>query len=320
MTRLEVIRKVFYIILIIAPINLFGQDYLLNPEGTWISNPLWYNPAISGSRDYHPLNFTYAAGNNFEAFNLSGHTRLTKKVEGYQNIPDHFSYRNSGIGYQLFKRSTDKIESTGFKATSSYHIGLNKSSTSFLALGLSLQGSINTVTSVPDTEVPDSTINETTYDPNIDFGIYYYSPKLYIGLSSTGIIEGLPDHDSLVYKHETRHYHLMAGYKFILYRPMNLLIEPSVVFSISDSTINDAVNHIYPMLKIYVDNFCFGTYFYNRDKISVFFRYNYPGIYISAFLAVPRKSPYYKKVPSVELSAGINLSYSRARQHKRFHW
>jgi type IX secretion system PorP/SprF family membrane protein len=320
MVRLEVIRRVFYIILVIAPINLLGQDYLLNPEGTWITNPLWYNPAISGSRDYHPLSFTYASKENYKASILSGHTRFTKKVEGYQNIPDHFSYRNMGIGYQLFKRSTDNIESTGFKATGSYHFGLNKSSTSFLSVGLSLQGSRNTLTVVPDSEVPDSTISETTYDPNIDFGIYYYSPTLYMGISSTGIIEGLPKYDSLAYMHETRHYHFMAGYKFILYRPMNLLIEPSVVFSISDSTINDPLNHIYPMLKIYIDDFCFGTYIYDRDKISLFFRYNYPGVYIGAFLAVSRKSPYYKKVPSVELSAGINLSYSRARQHKRFHW
>jgi len=320
MVRCKIIRNVVYIFLIIAPLNLFGQEYLLNPEGTWITNTLWYNPAISGSRDYHPLAFTYATRDNFRAFTLSGHTRLRKKINGYQNIPDHFNYRNLGIGYQLFKRLSDNIESTGFKATASYHFGLDKNSTSFLSVGLSLQGSINTLTSVPDIEVPDSTISETTYDPNIDFGLYYYSPTLYMGLSATGIIEGLPKHDSLVYFHETRNYHFMAGYKFIVYRPMNLLIEPSVIFSISDSTISDPVHHIYPMVKIYVDNFCFGTYFYDRDKVSVFFRYNYPSVYIGAFLAVSRKSPYYKKVPSVELSAGINLSYSKAKQQKRFHW
>lgn len=300
--------------------NLFGQDYLLNPEGTWTYNPLWYNPAISGSKDYHPISFFYAKGDNFEAITLSGHTRLTKKVEGYLNVPDHFSYINPGIGYQLFQRSTDSIESKGFKATGSYHFALNESSTSFISVGLSLKGSRNTLTSVPDIEVPDSTIRETTYDPNIDFGIYYYSPTLYMGLSLTGIIEGLPKHDSLAYNHETRHYHFMAGYKLILYKPMNLLIEPSVIISLSDSTLDDAINHIYPMLKIYVENFCFGTYLYDRDKKSVFFRYNYPGFYIGAFLAVSKKLPYYKKAPSVELSAGINLSYNKARPHKRFHW
>jgi hypothetical protein len=320
MFRLNVIRKILFFIIIIAPMNLFGQDYLLNPEGTWITSPLWYNPAISGSVDYHPLNITYATGDNFEAFTLNGHARLAKKVEGYLNIPDHFSYRNTGIGYHLFRRSTDNIESTGFKATASYHFGFKKSSSSFLSVGLSIQGSRNILTKVPDIEVPDSTIRETTYDPNIDLGIYYYSPTLYMGLSSTGIIEGMPKHDSLVNYHETRHYHFITGYKFVLYRPLNLLIEPSVIFSISDSTIDDAINHIYPMVKIYLDDFCFGTYFYDRDKISVFFRYNYPGFYIGAFLAVSRKSPYYKKVPSLELSAGINLSYSKSRQYKRFHW
>ncbi|MFO7852125.1 MAG: type IX secretion system membrane protein PorP/SprF [Bacteroidota bacterium] len=321
MIRLNVIRIVLFIFLIvISPMNLYSQDSLLNPAGTWIYNPSWYNPAISGSKDYHSLDFTYATGDDFESMFLSGDTRLTNKVEGYYNMPDHITYRNIGLGYQVFHRSSDKFESSGFKATGSYHIQLNENSTSFLSIGLSLQGSRNTVTTIPDIEIPDSTITETTYDPNVDFGIYYYSPALYLGLSSTNILEGMLPNDTISYNHEIRHYHFMGGYKFVLYRPMNLLIEPSVIFSLSDSTFNDFANHIYPMVKIYIDNFCFGSYFYDWDKISVFFRYNYPGVYIGAFLAVSRKSPYYKKIPSIELSAGINLSYNKTRRYKRFHW
>lgn len=313
-------RIILYIFIIIYPFTLYSQDSQLNPAGTWFYNPSWFNPAISGSKDYNSLSFTYATGENHEVMVLNGNARFSKKMKGYYNIPDHFRYRNIGIGYQAFHKSSDLVKSSGFKVTGSYHFSLNESSTSFLSIGLSFQGSMNKVTSSSTTEPPESTTTETTYDPNIDFGIYFYNPAFYMGVSSTGIFEGMLPGDAISYKHEARHYHFMSGFKVVLYRPLNILIEPSVVLSISDSTYQDFIDHIYPMVKIYVDNFCMGTYFYNKDRISVFFRYNYPGIYLGAFLAISKEAPYYRNIPSIELSAGINLSYKKSRPHKRFHW
>jgi hypothetical protein len=74
------------------------------------------------------------------------------------------------------------------------------------------------------------------------------------------------------------------------------------------------------MLKIYVENFCLGTYFYDWDKVSFFFQYNYQRFYIGTFIALHRKTPFFKKEPTVEFSAGINFSYSKARYNKRYHW
>ncbi len=320
MIRLKTFRKVLYILFIISPLTLYSQDSQINPAGTWFFNPAWYNPAISGSKDYNSINFTYATGDDYESMVLSGNTRFTKKIKGYYDIPDLSSYRNMGIGYQVFHRSSEEVKSSGFKVTGSYHLKLNESSMSFLAIGISFEGSMNTVTTSSDVEFPESATKETTYDPNIDFGIYYYSPSFYMGISSTGLLEGMLPDDTVTYDYEARHYHFLSGYKLVLYRPMNILIEPSVIFSISDTAFHDFVNHIYPMVKIYIDNFCLGTYFYNKDNISVFFRYNYPGIYIGAFLALSRESAYYKNIPSIELSAGINLSYNKSRRYKRFHW
>ncbi len=320
MTFSRLIRRIYVLFLILSPLALNGQDPLLNTAGTWTYNPSWYNPAISGSKDFNSINFTYATGEDYNSLILSGDTRLAKKIGGYYNIPDNFSYRNIGIGYHLFQRSSENIKTIGFKATGSYHIKLNESSMSFLSVGISLQGTFNNITYAPDIESPENTIDKKTFDPNIDFGLYYYSPSFYVGLSSTGILEGMLPDDSIYYRHEERHYHLLGGYKFILYRPLNLLIEPSVIFSVSDTTFNNFTKRIHPMLKIYIDNFCLGTYYYDSDRISLFFRYNYPGFYIGGFLAVSRKSPYYKSVPSIELSAGINLSYNKSRQYKRFHW
>jgi len=313
-------RIALFIYLIISPLTLISQDPQLNPLGTWFFNPSWFNPAITGSKDYNSMSFTYAAGDDFKALVLSGNTRFSKRVRGYYNIPDNYSYSDIGIGYQVFHKSTPLVKSSGLKVTGSYHIKLNESATSFLSIGLSLRGSINTVTDSSSIEFPDNTTAETTYDPSIDFGIYYYSPAYYIGISSTDIIDGMLPNDTIPYIHEERQYNLHSGFKLVLYRPMNIVFEPSVSISISDSTFHDLVTHIHPMVKVYIDNLCIGSYFYSKDKLSVFFRYNYPRFYLGGFFAMSKESPYYNNIPSIELSAGINLSYKKSRHYKRFHW
>lgn len=314
------LRRICIVVLIASPLALHAQDPLLKAAGTWTYNPSWYNPAITGSKDFTSINFTHATGEDFNSMIISGNGRLVKKNKAYYNIPDHYTYRNIGLGYQLFNRSSEGISTTGFKASGSYHIELNESSMSFLSIGMSLQGSMNKIPYTPDIESPDSTIQKTSYDPNVDFGIYYYSPSFFAGISATGLLEGILPDDSIHYAHEERHYHFLAGYKFVLSRSLNLLLEPSVVFTVTDTSFNNLSSAIHPMLKIYIDDFCFGSYFYDRDRISLFFRYNYPGFYIGGFVAILRKSPYYKSAPSIELSAGINLSYNKSRQYKRFHW
>jgi len=320
MSRRKLYGTVLFMYLIINPLTLSSQDPQLNPLGTWFFNPSWFNPAISGSKDYNSLNFTYATGDDFNAMVLCGNTRFSKRTKGYYNIPDNYSYRNLGIGYQVFHKSTPLVKSTGFKVTGSYHIKLNESATSFLSIGLSLRGSTSTMTDSSSIELPDNTTAVTTYDPNIDFGVYYYSPAFYLGISSTDIIEGVLPNDTISYIHEARQYNFHSGFKLVLYRPMNIVIEPSVSISISDSTLQDVVNHIHPMVKVYIDNLCVGSYFYNKDKLSFFFRYNSPRFYLGGFLGISKESPYYINIPSIELSAGINLSYKKSRQYKRFHW
>ncbi|MBN1387034.1 MAG: type IX secretion system membrane protein PorP/SprF [Bacteroidales bacterium] len=313
------LRLALYIFIIATPLTINSQDIQLNPLGTWYLNPSWYNPAISGSKDFNSLSFTYATGNDFEAMVLNGNTRFSKRIKGYYNIPDNYTYRNMGIGYQVFHKSSDLVESSGLKVTGSYHLKLNESATSFLSIGISLQGSMNTVTT-SSIEFPDNTTTETSLDPNIDFGVYFYIPAFYMGISSTGILDGILPDDTISYIHDARQYHFLSGFKLVLYRPMKILIEPSVIVSFSDTISPELFDHIHPMLKIYVDNFCIGSYFYSKDKLSVFFRYNYPRFYLGAFFAMSRELPYYKNKPSIELSAGINLSYKESRRYKRFHW
>ena len=311
--------KILCLLIIISPISVFGQDYQLNSAATWLFNPAWYNPAISGSKDFNSLNILYATGDDYNSIVVNGNSRLTRNIEGYSYMSNHYEYSNIGLGYHGFYRSGEKQQSTGIKASGSYHFSLNENSLSFLSIGLSLQGSYDVKDIQPDDENPDSTISESSFMPNADFGIYYYSPNIFAGLSATGLLEGVTG-DSLNLSPDTRCFHLFGGYKFLVYRPINLIIEPSLIISIPDSSFSNIPDNIYAALKVYIDNFCLGTYYYNKDKLSFFFKYNYPRFYLGGFLAINRKSPYYKKIPSLEIYAGINLSYNKSSKYKRYHW
>ena len=79
----------------------------------------------------------------------------------------------------------------------------------------------NTYEGDPDTGNP----AVTTLVPNIDAGIYYYSPAINAGISVTNIL-GTPENpDSLgIYTIPvSRQYFFHAGYKFFISRSLNLL-------------------------------------------------------------------------------------------------
>ncbi|MCC7301253.1 MAG: PorP/SprF family type IX secretion system membrane protein [Bacteroidia bacterium] len=87
----------------------------------------------------------------------------------------------------------------------------------------------------PDASIPDAKESSITYD--LDFGLYYTTPKLYVGLASTH----LPEQD--VTKNQmnfgvARHYFVLAGYTFDITGDIQLI--PNVlVKSDAKSTIFD---------------------------------------------------------------------------------
>jgi hypothetical protein len=74
------------------------------------------------------------------------------------------------------------------------------------------------------------------------------------------------------------------------------------------------------MLKVYAGNFCIGTYFNDYSKISFFFQYRFPRLYLGAFFAMPKNSPYFKESPTTEIAVGINFSRNKSGFTKNSHW
>ncbi len=90
-------------------------------------------------------------------------------------------------------------------------------------------------TVVPDASIPDARESAITYD--LDFGLYYTTPKLYVGLASSH----LPEQDLKKKQMNfgvARHYFVMAGYTFDINQDFSVI--PNVLIkSDAKSTIFD---------------------------------------------------------------------------------
>jgi hypothetical protein len=118
----------------------------------------------------------------------------------------------------------------------------------------------------------------------------------------------------------SRQYFATAGVKILLSKSLNIVLEPSVLISAYDSTLTEFSDNINPIIKLYVENFCLGTYFLSEGNIAFFFQYRFPKWYIGSFFEIPKKSPYFKRTTVIEATMGINLQLDKSRLSKSSHW
>ncbi len=174
-----------------------------------------------------------------------------------------------------------------------------------------------------DTGIADEgSATKNSFFPNIDAGVYYYGTNLFTGFSAVNILGNPGKADSLG-NYEIplpRQYFFTIGYKFILSKSQNIVLEPSLLIDATDSTFSDIKDNITPILKLYLDNICLGSYFLTDGNTSFFFQYRFPRISLGAFYELPRKTAYYKKPPIVEFTLGWNFQADKSRLSKRSRW
>ena len=236
------------------------------------------------------------------------------------NSKVYSKYTNFGIGGEIFHEAYGRSHNFGIKAAGAYHLRLSENSLSHLSIGASINGVYSLFDSTTIDNPEASVILQKSFNPNFDIGVYYYGPNLFAGISSTNLLYKEASDSINSYVPTQRLYQFFGGFKIVLYKPMNIVIEPSVYVTASDSSVSDLISNMRPMLKLYIDNFCLGTYMYDWDKLSFFFQYNYRKFYIGTFIAIHRESPYYKQQPTVEVSAGINLSSFKKKARNNYHW
>jgi hypothetical protein len=276
------------------------------------------NPAIAGSKDF--MAFDLAAtiqGDNFSQL-ISGNTRIAKKGPTYFGAPVAKSFTQFGAGGSVFNDVTSPSRNIGASVATSYHVPLNDKNLSFLSGGLAIKGIYNMTDSLVDIGAP----ARNSFIPNFDAGLYFYGQNFHAGISATNLLGNMTDSaDMAVYNIPvSRQYFFIAGYKFVLSRSLNIVIEPSLIINLDDSLDFSDKTSYNPMLKLYMDAFCIGTYLHNYDNLTFFFQYKFPQFYIGTLVDFPRDVPFYKRDLKVEIAAGINFGRTNGSSHNRYQW
>lgn len=316
---MSLIKKGLLAIIAISFFNSsFGQQLPGNPISYRIYTPFIMNPAIAGSKDF--LSSDLLAGFQGKTYSqvISGNTRIGRKIPGYISSSGTYKFTRSGIGAAAFSEINEITRTIGASVALSYHFPLNDRKLSFISAGISLKGIYHFYEGHPEININPK---EFIY-PDADIGVYLYSPVAFAGLSAVNIVGPPEDKDTLqtYIVPVSRQYNLLAGYKIVISRSLNIIVEPSVIVVTDDSLTFDIKENIQPALKLYAGNFCLGTYFNDYSKISFFFQYRYPKFYIGTFFALPKDSPFFKKSPTAEISLGMSLSHNKSGYRTNGHW
>ncbi len=316
-------KLLFLSFLIITPfLKLHSQAVPLNPVSYRIFSPFQFNPAIAGSKDFSSLNIISVFQDGNASNLLSAEGRLTKKGNGYFSSGGNREFSNFGIGGSVFKDLNGNSTQLGGSVSAAYHIPLSKNRLSFLSIGTSVKGVQNSLEYGTSVDSLGALSPKETFFPNIDLGIYFYSGNIFAGISATNLLGNPEEADSLG-NYEipvSQTYNFNIGFKIMLIPSINLVVEPSILFEMENLDEIEPTEVLHPLVKVYLEEFCFGMYFYDKDVTSFFFQYRYPGFYLGAFYGLKKNSAYYLNKPLLELTAGVNLSRKGMKVRRSSHW
>ncbi len=298
--------------------SISGQHTPLTPISNRVFTPFIINPAIAGSKDFMAIDVAATIQGDSYSQLLSSNTRLAKKGPRYFGAPVGKSFTNFGVGGALFNDQYGNSSNLGITATAAYHIPVNENNLSFISGGIAVKGIYNTMDSVAETGMP----RKESIIPNIDVGVYFYSKNLYAGLSMTNLMGNLSDSLTMALYNipVSRQYFFMVGYKLVLSRSLNIVLEPSLIINLDDSLNFNTRETYNPMLRLYMDAFCLGAYLHDYNNLTFFFQYKFPKLYLGTLVDFPRDVPFYKRDLIFEIAAGINFGGVTKTSGNRYQW
>jgi len=311
--------KVFLTMLVTLAVvpNVSGQHTPLTPLTNRVFTPFIINPAIAGSKDFIDIDFAAVIQGADKSQILSANTRIAKRGPTYFGAPVSKQFTRFGAGAILFNDISGSSRNIGFGATGSYHMPLDDKNLSFLSGGITVKGIYNMMDSIP--EVAPS---KNSFIPNIDAGIYYYGQNLFAGISAGNILGNMLDSavNEIYDVPVSRQYFFIAGYKFVVSRSLNIILEPSLIINLDDSLSFDKKETYNPMLKLYMEDFCIGAYLHDYNNLTVFFQYRFPKLYLGTLVDFPRDVPFYKRDLVIEIALGLNFGKTSSLSPVNRHW
>lgn len=290
--------------------SLAAQSVPSRPLSIPVYHPMVLNPAYAGSKDFTSISLTSRIYNIPDNQILNFHQRLTNPAGDFSSL---------GVGGFLFQEQKEHSWNMGLAGTVAYHQPLDQAKLHNIAAGATLKAILNTPKKNGENPV-DSL--QSAFRPNMDLGIYYYGPSAFAGISVTTLfgtrLKGdlTSDSDSYI----PREYHFYGGFKFLLSRKNAIVLEPSLLLSLSDSTFPEATDHLIPYLKLYLQNFYIGTYVKTLDTFALFFQYQFPRFYTGVFLEFPRVGFLNDENIIFEISLGLNIGKGDRRFEQIRHW
>lgn len=190
----------------------------------YMFNPFMINPAYAGSRNA-----------------LSGVLLFRKQWVGMEGAPStetfsiHSPFMNGKMaaGLNLYHDAAGPTSNIGIMGTYAYHLRLGPGKLAFGLRGGILSSRMDATLlnyNDPSDHFNTQTVSSASV-PSFDFGMYYYTRKVYIGFSSSHLNEGNLKYLSStgeIYHTLRRHYMLMAGWAAEL--SPKVVLKPSVLF------------------------------------------------------------------------------------------
>ena len=198
------LRSVLLIVVLLASKALHAQQDPMYSQ--YMFNTLAFNPAYAGS------------DNTFTAMALSRHQWVgfegapsTQTLSMHSPLP----LANMAMGGSLIHDRTGPARQTGAFLDLAYRIRTGADT----RLSFGLKGGVNMyqadIASLLTVDPDPANANISRALPNFGFGLYWHSPRYYVGLSAPKLMENdLMDATSgtVTISRESRHYFLMAGY------------------------------------------------------------------------------------------------------------
>lgn len=178
----------------------------------YVFNGLAVNPAYAGYKEDWTVNLSFRSQwTGFEGAPRTG----TASIDGLTKNPD----KKVGLGLIA---TTDRLgpqNTSAVYANYAYRLRLDAEDTKRLSFGIgfgatqyTLDGSKFIATDPGDGAVPVG--NQSKLSPDVRFGVYYYTPKFYIGASAVDLLSGQGDEltsDSYRVIKQVRHLYLTGG-------------------------------------------------------------------------------------------------------------
>ena len=218
-------------VLLFICITIFVQAQEKPFFRAYFLNRYLLNPAVSGSQNCSVLHFT----DHHQWIGVEN--APSSQTVSFQTSFDSYANNKHGLGGIVYNDINGPHKKTGFQFSYSHHILLDDRTKSRISFGVSASGYQYAFdASMLNPRNPDPILGggESVFMPNANAGIYFYSKKLFAGISGANLVpEVVSVQNAAIQPDMDRIYTVISGYRFNTSRFMN--IQPSLAIITDDN-------------------------------------------------------------------------------------